>query len=211
MTMRKLFGTDGIRAVAGQYPLDRPTVFAIGAALAHHITPECSGKIGNEGDKLRVLLGMDTRESSAWLAATLTAGLRSAGADAVSAGVVPTPAIAHLTRTNGFCAGVVISASHNPWQDNGIKIFGPDGYKLADKTELEVEEEIFAHAANANGENAAAELKTETALDDAYIAWLAGFSKGVDFSRLNVVVDCANGAAYQVAQQLFAKLSIRSE
>ena len=130
--MKKLFGTDGIRAVAGQPPLDAPTIYAIGLALAHHL-----------GASPRVLLGMDTRESGTWIAATLTAGLTAGGATVESAGVITTPAVAFLTHTHNFSAGVVISASHNPWQDNGIKVFGPDGYKLPDSTELAIEDEIF--------------------------------------------------------------------
>ncbi|MCU1311893.1 MAG: phosphoglucosamine mutase, partial [Candidatus Angelobacter sp.] len=123
--MRKLFGTDGIRGVAGQYPLDPATVYLIGSALAHHL--------GGVNGKVRVVIGQDTRESSGWIADALTAGLESAGAEVQSAGVVTTPAIAYLARTEKFSAGVVISASHNPWQDNGIKIFGHDGFKLADQ------------------------------------------------------------------------------
>ncbi len=133
--MRKLFGTDGIRGVAGQYPLDTDTVFRIGSALAHHL--KAKGPV-------KVVIGQDTRESSEWIADTLTAGLESADATAVSAGVVTTPAIAYLARTEGFAAGIVISASHNPWTDNGIKIFGHDGFKLPDATELEIEKEIFS-------------------------------------------------------------------
>ena len=91
----------------------------------------------------RVLLGMDTRESSEWIAATIAAGLADGGAHVENAGVVTTPAIAFLARQHGFSAGVVISASHNPWQDNGIKVFGNDGYKLPDETELRIETEIF--------------------------------------------------------------------
>ena len=126
--MRRLFGTDGIRATAGAPPLDAKTVYAIGMALAHSLR-----KISTAP---RVLLGMDTRESSGWIAATLTAGLRQAGAAVENAGVVTTPAVAFLTAKHGFSAGIVISASHNPWQDNGIKIFGGDGYKLADAVEM---------------------------------------------------------------------------
>ena len=96
----------------------------------------------------RVLLGMDTRESSEWIAATLTAGLTAGGASVESAGVITTPAIAFLTHKHGFAAGVVISASHNPWQDNGIKLFGPDGYKLPDAIEVAIEEEIFRQLAD---------------------------------------------------------------
>src|SRR5580704_1342169 len=112
--MKKLFGTDGIRAIAGQPPLDAPTVYAIGIALAHTLAAGTATP--------RVLLGMDTRESSEWIAATLTAGLITGGASVESAGVITTPAIAFLTKTHGFAAGIVISASHNPWQDNGIKV-----------------------------------------------------------------------------------------
>ncbi len=132
--MRKLFGTDGIRGVAGEYPLDKKTVYAVGRALGDHLP----------AGPRRVVIGQDTRESSGWMADTLAAGLRAAEVETASAGVVPTPAIAYLTHTHGFSAGVVISASHNPWRDNGIKVFGPDGYKLPDEVELEIETEIFA-------------------------------------------------------------------
>src|SRR6202789_4551214 len=135
ISMRKLFGTDGIRAVAGEAPLDKGTIYAIGVALAT--------KLAEAHQPVRIVLGMDTRESCHWIAATLTAGLRAAGAEVASAGVLTTPAIAFLAHTHGFSAGVVISASHNPWQDNGIKIFGHDGYKLPDETELAIEDEIF--------------------------------------------------------------------
>src|ERR1035438_8890778 len=130
--MKKLFGTDGIRGIAGQAPLDPITIHAVGLALAHHL-----------GDSPRVLIGQDTRESSDWIAAALSAGLVAAGATVESAGVIPTPAVAFLARAHNFSAGIVISASHNPWVDNGIKLFGPDGYKLPDSTELAIEAEIF--------------------------------------------------------------------
>src|ERR1700723_1270167 len=136
--MKKLFGTDGIRAVAGQSPLDAPTVYAIGLALAKTLSAKTN--------RPKVLLGMDTRESSDWIAATLTAGLDAGGASVESAGVITTPAVAFLAHTHGFATGVVISASHNPWQDNGIKLFGPDGFKLADAVELDMEDEILHHA-----------------------------------------------------------------
>ncbi len=142
--MKKLFGTDGIRAVAGQPPLDAPTIHAIGLALAH--------QLGGAAAAPTVLLGMDTRESCEWIAATLTAGLAAGGARVESAGVITTPAVAHLTHAHGFAAGVVISASHNPWQDNGIKLFGPDGFKLPDSTELAIEAEIFKQLADIDGE-----------------------------------------------------------
>ena len=121
---RKLFGTDGIRAIAGEFPLDPTTIYACGLALAHSLR--------GQNSQPAVLLGRDSRESSPWIAATLAAGLRAAGATVESAGVIPTPAIAFLARTHGFQAGVVISASHNPFADNGIKLFGADGFKLPD-------------------------------------------------------------------------------
>src|SRR6266702_1526047 len=138
--MKKLFGTDGIRGVACQPPLDPPTIHAVGLALAHHL-----------GSAPRILIGQDTRESSDWIAATLTAGLTAGGATVESAGVITTPAVAFLARAHKFAAGIVISASHNPWQDNGIKLFGPDGFKLPDATELAIEAEIFRHLASSTG------------------------------------------------------------
>ena len=199
--MRKLFGTDGIRAVAGESPLDRRTVFAVGVALAHHV--------GKAGEQPRVVLGMDTRESSAWIAATITAGLRQGGAAVESAGVITTPAIAYLTRTHGFGAGIVISASHNPWQDNGIKVFGPDGYKLPDATELAIEDEIFAQLAANHAE--AAHEEGPPAVEEAdraeYVRSLLVAVPGLSLDGKRIVVDCANGAASAVAPQLFAGLS----
>jgi phosphoglucosamine mutase len=202
--MKKLFGTDGIRAVAGQSPLDPATVYAVGRALAHHL-----------GESPRVLLGMDTRESGAWIAATLTAGLTSGGATVESAGVITTPAVAFLTRFNGFSAGVVISASHNPWQDNGIKLFGPDGFKLPDATELAIEDEIFRqlensaapYAAVANSEAAPPEVNESDRAE--YIRFLLEAVPDLSLDGKRIVVDCANGAASAVAPQLFAELNAR--
>jgi phosphoglucosamine mutase len=137
--MKKLFGTDGIRAVAGQAPLDPPTIYAVGLALAHHLGNSPKVLIGPP----RVLIGSDTRESGTWIAATLTSGLIAGGATVESAGIITTPGVAYLAATHNFAAGIVISASHNPWEDNGIKLFGPDGFKLPDATELAIEAEIF--------------------------------------------------------------------
>src|SRR4051812_49769640 len=136
---RKLFGTDGIRGVAGEFPLDGNTVFAIGRALGHHL--------GRDNRRPRVVIGQDTRESSGWIADSVAAGLASSTGEVSSAGVITTPGIAYLVRDLGFDAGVVVSASHNPWTDNGIKVFGGDGYKLADAVELEIEHEIFSELA----------------------------------------------------------------
>lgn len=197
--MRKLFGTDGIRGVAGQTPLDRRTIYAVGVALAHHVSIA--------GQQTRIILGMDTRESSEWIAATITAGLRQGGAEVESAGVITTPAIAFLTRTHGFRAGIVISASHNPWQDNGIKVFGADGYKLADTTELSIEEEIFRILAT---DFVVSETEAPPVVEEAdraeYVRALLAAVDSLSLDGKRIVVDCANGAASSVAPQLFAGL-----
>jgi phosphoglucosamine mutase len=199
--MKKLFGTDGIRAVAGQPPLDAPTVHAIGLALAHTLSATTPSP--------RVLLGMDTRESSDSIAAILTAGLTAGGATVENAGVITTPAVAFLTHTHHFAAGIVISASHNPWQDNGIKLFGPDGFKLPDTTELAIEDEIFRHleAAAAPAEPAQHAPPVNEADRAEYIRFLLAAVPGLSLDGKRIVVDCANGAASSVAPQLFAHLN----
>ena len=201
--MRKLFGTDGIRGIAGEYPLDPKTVYAVGRALGDHLP----------AGPRRVVIGQDTRESSGWIADTLTAGLRDSGVETASAGVVPTPAIAYLTHSHGFSAGVVISASHNPWRDNGIKVFGGDGYKLPDEVELEIESEIFSLlGANVAASKAApmhASLPGDSGLRQDYLNWLARAIPGAD--RLRIVVDCANGAATTVAPEIFNRSGAQAE
>src|ERR1700733_11503086 len=197
--MKKLFGTDGIRAVAGQSPLDAATIYAIGLALAHTLAAKTPSP--------RVLLGMDTRESSEWIAATLTAGLIEGGGLVESAGVITTPAIAFLTHTHRFAAGVVISASHNPWQDNGIKLFGPDGYKLPDAVELAIEEEIFRQL---DGLSTPPQQTVPPKVNEAdraeYVRFLLAAVPGLSLDGRTIVVDCANGAASAIAPQLFAEL-----
>jgi phosphoglucosamine mutase len=198
--MKKLFGTDGIRAVAGQPPLDPATIYAVGLALAHHL-----------GDSPKLLIGQDTRESSDWIAATLTAGLTAGGATVESAGVITTPAVAYLTRAHGFAAGIVISASHNPWQDNGIKLFGPDGYKLPDSTELAIEAEIFRRLASPAFKQQLTTSSQQPAVNEAdrasYIRFLLAAVPSLSLDGRRIVVDCANGAASAIAPQLFAELN----
>jgi phosphoglucosamine mutase len=203
--MKKLFGTDGIRGVAGQPPLDPNTIHAVGLAIAHHLAP------AEPGYAPRVLIGMDTRESSEQIAATLTAGLVTGGATVESAGVITTPAIAYLARAHGFAAGIVISASHNPWQDNGIKLFGPDGYKLPDATELAIEAEIFRRLASAttNQQPTTNNLETNEADRAEYIRFLLDAVPDLSLDGRCIVVDCANGAASAIAPQLFAELNAR--
>ncbi|HMD76131.1 MAG TPA: phosphoglucosamine mutase [Terracidiphilus sp.] len=202
-TARKLFGTDGIRALAGEAPLDPTTVFACGLALAHSLRSKTVAKPA-------VLLGRDTRESSPWIAATLAAGLRKAGARVESAGIVPTPAVAFLVRAHGFHAGVVISASHNPWQDNGIKLFGADGFKLPDAVEAAMEEEILHHAASIHAAPDPGRLppvEDNSALQADYIRFLIDTVPGLSLAGGRIVVDCANGAAAAVAPELFRRLN----
>jgi phosphoglucosamine mutase len=195
--MRKLFGTDGIRAVAGEAPLNPPTIFATGVALASKLKALVAAP--------RVLLGADTRESSPWISAVIAAGLERGGATVLNAGVITTPGIAYLTRQRKLAAGVVISASHNPWQDNGIKVFGGDGYKLPDATEMEIESEIFRRLE----ENSAPDVDGLVApavgreYREEYEAYLRNAVPGLDLTGRKIVIDCANGAAALIASELF--------
>jgi phosphoglucosamine mutase len=198
--MRKLFGTDGIRAVAGEAPLDSPTIYAVGAALASslkalHPVP-------------RVLLGADTRESGPWISAVISAGLRSAGAEVLNAGVITTPGVAYLTRKHQLAAGVVISASHNPWQDNGIKVIGGDGYKLPDTTEMEIEAEIFRRLKQPLPPDLEAQNAppVEKAFRVEYEDFLRNVVPQLNLDGRKIVIDCANGAAALIASELFPAL-----
>ncbi len=204
--MRKLFGTDGIRGVAGEYPLDEKTVYVIGRALGHYLQRTFAAP--------RVVIGQDTRESSDAISAALGCGLRSHDVGAVNAGVLTTPGIAFLARTQNFAAGVVISASHNPWRDNGIKVFGSNGYKLPDEVELEIERDIFEHmeelAATAT-KGAGAKpgpLPAQGSLAAPYIQWLVDSVSGSTLGNLKVVVDCANGAAAPIAHEVFRRCGV---
>ena len=180
----------------------RRTIHAIGVALAHSLK--------HESGAAKVLLGMDTRESSGWIAGTLTAGLMAGGATVESAGVITTPAIAFLAREHKFSAGVVISASHNPWEDNGIKLFGPDGYKLPDATELRIEEEIFRALERTSGRrpwSKSGRLEVNEADRAEYVRFLLAAVPGLALDNRRIVIDCANGAASSVAPQLFSDLA----
>ncbi|HKW15955.1 MAG TPA: phosphoglucosamine mutase [Terriglobales bacterium] len=206
-TTRQLFGTDGIRGVAGEFPLTAQSTFLIGRALGHALLKNNS--------KPRVVIGQDTRESSGWIADRIALGLASADVEMRSAGVITTPGIAYLARSQKFDAGVVISASHNPWTDNGIKVFSGDGFKLPDARELAIEEEIFAclKASSSYPEptsKPAPTLPGEHSLRSAYIEWLHR-NVITDLSELRVLVDCANGAATAEAPELFRSLRIKAE
>jgi phosphoglucosamine mutase len=185
--MRSLFGTDGIRGTAGVPPLDADTVSKVGAALATSL-----GK-----RRVSVAVGYDTRESSEDIVAALAGGLIANGGFVRSAGVVPTPAVAWLTRMLDADAGVSISASHNPWRDNGIKIFSAEGRKLPDEVEASIERRIAAASAAAPARTA-----VEPALARDYVSHLAG-SLPHRLDSLRVVVDAAQGAAFEVAPAAF--------
>ena len=202
-----MFGTDGIRGVAGEFPLSKESTYLIGRALGHDLI--------RQTPKAKAVMGQDTRESSSWIADQVAAGLASVGVHVHSAGVITTPGVAYLARSRGLAAGVVISASHNPWTDNGIKVFSGDGFKLTDARELAIEKEIFALLANpASADDTALRiagptLPGEAALRQAYIQSLAA-SVSSDLSQLRVLVDCANGAATAEAPELFRTLRVHA-
>jgi len=204
---RQLFGTDGIRGVAGAFPLTRESIYLIGRALGHDLV--------RTTPRARAVMGQDTRESSQWIADRMAAGLASVGVEVHSAGVITTPGVAYLARLRGFAAGIVISASHNPWTDNGIKVFSGDGFKLTDARELAIEKEIFALLENPAAADETAiklapqSLPGEAELRHAYIESLAR-SVASDLSGLRVLVDCANGAATAEAPELFRNLKIQA-
>ncbi|MBI4908735.1 MAG: phosphoglucosamine mutase [Acidobacteria bacterium] len=194
---RQLFGTDGIRGVAGEYPLDAATVFAVGVALGRWA-------VSIHGEESAVLIGMDTRESGPAMAASIAAGLRQAGASPRFAGLITTPGVAYLTRVRDFVAGVMISASHNPYRDNGIKVFDHSGFKLADELEHVLEGEIF-RILESKPVPWALEMPVDEGLDQDYIAFLEStFPFRLDGMRL--VVDCAHGAATHLAPKLLREL-----
>lgn len=196
---RKLFGTDGIRGQAGQFPLDARAAHAVGVVLG-----EWAGRTQPGAE---VVIGMDPRESGPWLAAQVAGGLRRRSTPVRFAGLVTTPGVAWLARTGPFVAGVMISASHNLYQDNGIKIFDHSGYKLPDELEHELEEKIFARLEQGL-ETQPAELSVDHGLDRAYVDCLAGLASG-SLEGLHVVLDCANGAASHLAPGLFERLGAR--
>ncbi|MCM3631050.1 phosphoglucosamine mutase [Paenibacillus glycanilyticus] len=196
--MGKYFGTDGVRGVANQ-----------------ELTPELAYKIGRCGgyvltgqaDKPKVVIGLDTRISGPMLEAALIAGLLSIGASVIRLGVVSTPAVAYITRELKADAGVMISASHNPVQDNGIKFFGGDGFKLSDETELEIERLIDAEV-DELPRPIGGEIGTVTNDDNAkyrFLDYLKTTIKG-DFAGLKIVLDCAHGSAYELAPKVFREL-----
>jgi len=195
---KELFGTDGIRGVPGTPPLDDATLYATGRSLATYLR--------REHDSARVLIGMDTRESGSHIAALLAAGLSQAHASVAFAGVITTPGVACLVRQNDFQAGVVISASHNPYHDNGVKLFSHAGTKFPDSVEEELEANIFRHRSEAPPRDPPL-LDPDESLDAEYLAFLQRrFVPGAKLTGFRIVLDCANGAAFKLGPALFTSL-----
>jgi phosphoglucosamine mutase len=235
--MKKLFGTDGMRGEAGVFPLDEKTIKAVGNSLARQFREKL-------GRNPRFVTGRDTRESGVWIEKAFCAGASVENAICESAEIITTPGIAFLTKKFGFDAGIVISASHNPFQDNGIKIFSPDGKKIDEATERKIETDIFqsskSKVQSPKSDSPGLAILTpqlrqrsemlqmttfeladliqqETAfpfnrnnaieMQNCYLNYLADEFKTLDLKNFRMVIDCANGAAYRLAPQLFQKLS----
>ncbi len=196
---RKLFGTDGVRGTANQYPMTADMALKIGAAAGRFFRND-----GSNGH--RVVIGKDTRLSGYMFENALTAGLTSTGMNVLLLGPVPTPAVGMLTTTMRADMGIMISASHNPHHDNGIKFFGPDGFKLSDEAEAEIEEMVFADVQLAQAVN----IGRAKRIDDGRFRYAervkATFPQGQNLKGLKVVIDCANGAAHKVAPEVLWEL-----
>jgi phosphoglucosamine mutase len=204
---KQLFGTDGIRGIPGEYPLDDTTLERVGFALGLHLVAHQNADSKN----LRVLIGRDTRESGPHIAELIARGLALAGAEPVSAGVVTTPGVAWLVNREGFSAGVVISASHNPYHDNGVKLISSSGMKFPDAVEREIEHLILsfndsspASRGAGTGRASKAHPRGDEKLHQDYLGGLrAAALPGAKFAGTKIVLDCANGAASKLAPQLF--------
>ena len=202
--MKALFGTDGIRGEAGKFPLDSPTVTAIGFSLAAHLA--------ERDPNPEIIIGRDTRESGESIERALIEGANKAGVKSLSAGVITTPGVAFLTRKHRASAGVVISASHNPYQDNGIKIFAPSGEKMDDSVERMIEADIFAETELPAPvpSPVSTPLEVQDKLRQEYLSFLTDeIGSDLSLEGLTMVVDCANGASSDLAPILFARLGAK--
>src|SRR6202142_736882 len=205
---KQLFGTDGIRGVPGEVPLDDATLDRVGLALGEYVSSH-----GRSTDaRARVLIGRDTRESGPHIADRIARGLAAAGVEAISAGVLTTPGVAWLVHHEGFAAGVVISASHNPYHDNGIKLISAAGMKFPDAVEAELEVAILAAKGaakfdRANDRKGKINHDGDEKLHEDYLAGLReAVFPGSKLAGMKIVLDCANGAASKLAPQLFRSL-----
>lgn len=203
--MGEFFGTDGIRGVAGQFPLDAKTIARIGYSLSR----ELAGKLNRAPS---IIIGRDTRESGEWIEAAIARGMLAAGAEARSPGVITTPGVAYLTKTLGADAGVVISASHNPYRDNGVKVFAPSGQKLDDAMEQAIERDLkaddsFFPISLTETSEGKVLIESDPSLKEKYLAFLRDeVGGGLSLKNLKVVIDCANGASSELAPRLFSSL-----
>jgi len=195
--MRVLFGTDGIRGKAHEYPLDPATMYALGEALAH--------RLGRAGKNARVLMGIDTRESGTEIAQALSAGMRAGNGEAILIGVIPTPGTAYLCRMSDAEAGLSISASHNPFEDNGVKIFGHDGMKLPDSVEEEIEDELRAIRRD-DAKVTPVVLNERVDLIEEYEQFLVSGVKANALRGRKVVLDTGHGAAYRIGPEVFRRV-----
>jgi phosphoglucosamine mutase len=198
----ELFGTDGIRGIPGEFPLDDATLARVGLALGEHVVRQRSQGVARP----RVLIGRDTRESGPHIAERIASGLCAAGAEPVSAGVLPTPGVAWLVNREGFAAGVVVSASHNPYHDNGVKLISSSGRKFPDAVEADLERAILSAD---GGRQVAHGLASEgdSSLRPDYLDGLrAALLPGARVAGMKIVLDCANGAASELAPELFRSL-----
>jgi len=199
--MRKLFETDGVRGIANKYPMTPEMAMKIGQAISYILR--------KKGHRPRIVIGKDTRLSGYMLESALVAGITSMGADAISIGPLPTPGIAFITTNLDADAGIVISASHNPFEDNGIKIFSKTGYKLADKQEIDIEELIFSKKISEKlcPSTEIGKAYRENDPSGRYIVFLKqSFPKNLSLEGTKIVIDCANGATYKVAPLLFKEM-----
>ena len=205
--MGRLFGTDGIRGAANEYPLTAEVVEEIGRAVA--------SVFKGANNRAKIIIAKDTRLSGDMIEDALAAGICSAGGEVYLAGILPTPAVAYLTASTDASAGIVISASHNPFFDNGIKIFDADGFKLADSKEDEIENLLLGeNTANSADEIMGATGNIESLKDasERYLAFLQNtLSDTTRFNSMKIVLDCSNGATYSVAPKLFHDLGAQVE
>lgn len=195
--MEKLFGTDGIRAKAGEYPLDYSSIYTLGSALIELLRSKQRSP--------RVLIGRDTRESGEWIEQALFHGIKDSGGEVVSAGLIPTSAISFLTKKHTFSAGLVISASHNPYQDNGIKIFSDQGTKIKSVWEEVLEKAIIESERSVRKKDFSISPDHTLSLD--YVYFLKSGFKGISLPRkIKIVIDCSNGASSHIAPKIFSDL-----
>ena len=199
--MGKLFGTDGIRGVANKDPMTPEMAIQIGQAVAH--------VLNEKGHRQRIVIGKDTRLSGYMLENALAAGISSMGADVISVGPIPTPGVAFIAKNMDADCGIVISASHNPFEDNGIKIFSKEGFKLSEEQELEIEELIFQNniqSLASSSQEIGRAFREENALEGYKVFLRHTFPKNLSLEGVKIVLDCANGATYKVAPTLFKEM-----